>query len=294
MTLLISNFTNWLNSIPPVVWSGVIGATIAAGISYFGVRASNSSSLARLRKQHEHDFKESCEQRKHEARQKEEDRKAAIRREVYISAIEEGHAVIAYIGALPDRPLSKAGEADALQTFLKASAKVWLVADVDASQLSRELTNSVSELYFAAIAAVRPVREGMETVRGLEKRAQFHGDEVHRLETRLSEAVEKGLSAVDIQRLREAWKVAYEEEEYWQSKRNAHFMNLIPLRHANFSRTSDKLYEVQTLLVKLVCALRKELHLEANLEGFLAINDQMRERAMKVLDEAFGLSGREA
>lgn len=162
------------------------------------------------------------------------------------------------------------------------------------TQLSRELTNLISELYFAAIAAARPVREGMETVRGLEERAQFHRAQGRRLEARLSEAAENGMTSTEVERLGEALTAAYQEEEYWQYKRNAHFMNLVPVRQTVFSQTADKLYAVQTLLVKLVCALRRELHLESNLDDFLAINEEMRERAMRMLDETFGLANRDA
>ncbi|RZK99799.1 MAG: hypothetical protein EOP36_18115, partial [Rubrivivax sp.] len=89
MNTFISAVVQWFASIPAVVWSGVIGATIAAGISYFGVRSANKGSLQRLREQHDYDREQANEQRHHDARQKEEDRKAAIRREVYVKAVEE-------------------------------------------------------------------------------------------------------------------------------------------------------------------------------------------------------------
>lgn len=66
-----------------VIWSGVLGAVIASGISYFGVRSANKTSLDRLKYQLDHDARASREQRQHDATQNNEDRKSAIRREVY-------------------------------------------------------------------------------------------------------------------------------------------------------------------------------------------------------------------
>ncbi|RYG88750.1 MAG: hypothetical protein EON59_03450 [Alphaproteobacteria bacterium] len=160
-------------SIPAVVWSGVIGATISASISLFGVRSANKGSLRRLREQHDYDREQANEQRQHDARQKEEDRKATIRREVYVKAVEEAHAVLAYIGGLRGRPLPPKDDDAALQVFLKANAKVWLVADVEGAALARELTSLMSELYIAAMQAANHVRHGMTSVRRQDERIEF-------------------------------------------------------------------------------------------------------------------------
>ena len=82
----------------------ITGALIAAPISYFGVVAANKSSLARLHAQHDNDRKEAALQRTHDALQKQQDRKAAIRRQVYTDAVEQAHTVLGAIGSLPVRP----------------------------------------------------------------------------------------------------------------------------------------------------------------------------------------------
>ena len=77
-----SDFLAWFDSIPAVIWSGALSAVIASGISYVGVGSANKSRLARLRAQHDDDRGEARKQRTHDALQKEEGRKTAIRREV--------------------------------------------------------------------------------------------------------------------------------------------------------------------------------------------------------------------
>jgi hypothetical protein len=176
-----TSFVAWVNSIPAVIWSGAIGAVLASGISYFGVRSANKSSLDRLHAQHRYDADEATKQRTHDANQNDEDRKAAFRREVYMKAVEEVHAVLAVIGGLPERPLSKRHkDAEGLQHFLKASAKVWLVAESEAAHLSRELTNLMSELYFKTLQAAQPMRIALEPVWEIDKQLAHAESEVKR------------------------------------------------------------------------------------------------------------------
>jgi hypothetical protein len=118
-------FVAWVHTVPDVIWSAAIGAVLASGISFFGVRSANASSLARLHVQHVNDAAEADKQRAHDAEQKDEDRKAAIRREVYTKAIEEAHTLIGAIAGFPDRPFAdRMKDAEVLQGFLRAMSKV--------------------------------------------------------------------------------------------------------------------------------------------------------------------------
>ena len=112
----------WLN-VPWIIWSGLISAVVATVVAAATARASNRHSLRLLARQHARDDAEANRQRQHEAKQKDEDRKGGIRREVYAQALEETHALLAHIGNLPDRPLNAGNEMDGLQSFLKANAK---------------------------------------------------------------------------------------------------------------------------------------------------------------------------
>lgn len=284
----------WFASIPAVVWSGVIGATIAAGISYVGVRSANKGSLQRLREQHDYDRAQANEQRQHDARQKEEDRKAAIRREVYLKTVEEAHAVLAYIGALPDRPLPMKDEDAALQAFLKANAKVWLVADVEGAALSRELTNLMSELYLAAMQAAIPVRHGMTFVRRQDERIEFARGRLKALDAQLADAHGQAVSTETINALVNDWNAANERIADLEDHRQKLFESLFPERRAAFDAIAGKMELVQTMMVRLVCALREELHLDRNDQQFMAILDDMKARALRTLDMAFDRTATDA
>lgn len=61
----------------------------------------------------------------------------------------------------------------------------------------------------------------------------------------------------------------------------------MPDRRAAFEATVGKMEAVQTVLVRLVCSLRAELHLEPNEQQFMAILEDMKVRALRTLDGAF-------
>jgi len=188
----------------------ITGALIAALISYFGVVAANKSSLARPHAKHDNDRKEAALQRSHDATQKAEDRKAAIRRQVYIDAVEQTHAVLGAIGSLPVRPLDFGGVSDVepLQTFLKANAKVWLVAESDAALLSRELTAQMTELYSKAVGSAHPLRVDFQKILDINVRLVHGEDELRRIDVKIAELKEANADLFAQQAASSSWKEA--------------------------------------------------------------------------------------
>lgn len=278
-----------------VIWSGVFGATIAAVISLLGVTAANRSSLDRLDRQHKFDTAEAIEQRKHEAGRKDEDRKAAIRREVYTKAAEEVHAVLGVIGGMPERPLSERDkDADGLQHFLKANAKVWLVAESDAAHLSRELTSLMSELYFQTLRAAHPLRVAMEPVRGLERQAVHVESEIRRIGVKVAELREQRGDDVLREAAAESLKNTHDWLKALKVERDRQVRALGPARLKHAKAMFEEMRPVQRIIVRLVSSLRKELHLPADEEQFLAQLADMEERALAALDRAFGVESDKA
>lgn len=287
----LDGFIDWFVSIPPIIWSGAIGALLASAMSYVGIRSANQSSLKRLHAQHQYDRDEAVKQRSHDAQQKEEDRKAAIRREVYTEAVEEVHAVLAVIGGLPMKPLnmSKNNDSDGLQAFLKANAKVWLVAEVDAAHLSRELTSQMGEVYFKALSSAYPLRLAYEPMWDMNRKLAYAHGEVQRTNLRVAE-------------LNENMADFYVREAAEKSRRDANDMvallkasnlqilnSLAPQYVAYTKKLFHDMQAVQQTIVKLVSSLRKELHLPPDELEFLAQHADMEKRALTALNRAFGI-----
>ncbi len=279
----------WINSVPAVIWSGAIGAVLASVISYFGVRSANASSLERLRVQHENDAREAIKQREHDAKQKEEDRKAAIRREVYTKAVEEVHAVLAAIGGLSTKRLDLTGNSDTkpLQAFLKANAKVWLVAEAEAAHLSRELTNQMSELFLSAHAAAYPSRLALEPIWEIDEKLVHAARELQRIDSKLAQLNEQRAAIPDLEAAGQSWKSAHEWIQNLKSERQRILETTNPQRQAHAQAVFREMKAAQQTLVKLVSSLRKELQLPPNEVAFLLQHADMEKRAIAALNRSF-------
>ncbi|SES75333.1 hypothetical protein [Variovorax sp. OV084] len=254
----------FFRGIPGVVWSGVIGAIVAAGISLLGVYLANASSLARLRVQHAHDKEEADTQRRAEAVQNQEDRKAAIRREAYTGAIEAVHEVLALVGHLPELRLHHDNEDEALQKFLQANSKVWLVAEAPAAHLSRDLTNRVAQLYLSALQMAHPFREKKEAWWQLGDKLEAARSEVKRIESAIAQAQERGAKQEDTQPMIESWKATNDWIKSLVASREQILTDLVPLRVASFPKMIELMRPVQETIVDLVSALRGELGLASD------------------------------
>jgi hypothetical protein len=273
-----------------VIWSGVLGAFIAAIISLVGVIAANKSSLDRLAVQHTHDKGEAFEQRKHDAEQKDEDRKAAIRREVYTEAVVEMHAVLGIIGSIPDRPMSDSSkDSDGLQLFLKANSKVWLVAESEAAHLSRELTSLMSELYLHTVLTTRPLRIAMEPVRALERQVAHAESEIVRIDGRIAELKEQRADNELFEAAVQSWTNTTDWLKSLKIERDKQMRLLGPERLKHMRTLLEKMQPVQRIIVRMVSALRKEIHLPADEVQFLEELVDMEARGMAIVNRAYGI-----
>ena len=285
----------WLASVPPAVWSGLIGtsvgAFIAASVSILGVRASNRASLERLREQHRQDKIEADAKRAHDAEQKNEDRKAAIRREIYGQAVEDVHALLAAIGGLADRPVADGTrDSDALQAFLKSNAKVWLVADPPAARLTRELASAMAEFFLAALLAAAPSRQAADGVRRIDARIANAESDIRDAELDMrKEVADRNDERMKAHAATIQW--IQQSAESMRAERQAAVMAGLPERLGCFEATFDQLSGAQRLLTKLVSALRKELHLDPDEAEFERLLEGMKRQAWDSIHRIYAQAG---
>jgi len=268
----------WLN-VPWIIWAGLISAVVASGIAAFTAWASGKNSLRLLAKQHARDDAEAEQQRQHDAKQKDEDRKGAIRREVYTKAVEETHALLAYIGGLPERPLNAGNDADGLQAFLKANAKIWLVADAEAAHLSRDLAGDFAEGFLHAMAKTYSIRVAMEPVRRRREEIAFAEGEARRLTSQLTDAKARNAELQEQEKLSALAVDAHEYVKALEFAQEQTMNSIAPMRLEAFKSTFGRLRSVQRALVKLVSALRGELNLPRDDDEFMEQFNDMERRA---------------
>lgn len=134
----------FVTSIPDVIWSGVIASVLTLS----GVFLSNWSNTNRLKAQLKHDSDE-----------KAKERKANLRREVYLLAAEELVKANNHLAKLPQLDISKSNPSDGLQGFFTSAAKLQLVSEPKTSLLVGELVTTYGELMLKILSKIHPIQE---------------------------------------------------------------------------------------------------------------------------------------
>ncbi|RKF47088.1 hypothetical protein [Paraburkholderia fungorum] len=130
--------------VPDVVWSGAIGSSIA----FIGVWMSNKSNTDRL-----------TQQLRHDAQEKSTQRRADVRKAVYLELLEQFSTVNAYIGGMSNEDI-KDGQnvSDALKPFHAAAAKAQLVANIETSDAIADLMGIHTKYFVKAVAKLLPIQ----------------------------------------------------------------------------------------------------------------------------------------
>ncbi|MCW5220196.1 hypothetical protein D5041_10575 [Verminephrobacter aporrectodeae subsp. tuberculatae] len=239
-----------------------------------------------LKTQHDRDNDEANRQREHDAKQKDEDRKGIIRREVYASAVEEAYALLGYIGGLPDRPLNAGNDGDGLQSFLKANAKIWLVADAEAAHLSQDLAGDFSELFFHQALASHPIRKLKESVRRREEAIAKSED--RRLDSQLADARARNAGLEEQKKLIALKKETDEHVKALELAQQQDRDAIASLYKEVLTAFLDRQGPVQHTLTKLISALREELNLLRDDDKFME-RDKDTEQRMRAMLKAHGI-----
>jgi hypothetical protein len=255
---------------------GLIGALIGGAAAVVASVLTNAVVAWNVARQHRHD-----------AQQKVEDRKAAIRREVYPKVIEDVHALHNHFGALHSLPLDD--ESPAFTNMLQSTGKLWVIAEYETTVLSREYVNVIGESYLTVMTNSVPARRACERLRQLRDALESGRAKLAAAELALSQAA--GLddqSGVDLNALvdeltRQQSLVHVASEKYQELSDEVGPMRM------DFTRLVVKeIGKSNEVFVKLICALRNEIGLRSNEAEFLSLVQEQQRRAMSSFENAFG------
>lgn len=127
----IQEIFRWIDSVPNVIWSGVI----AAVITLIGVLISNRGNTLRLHQQHQH-----------EADQKRKERITNIRRELYLQVAADMGAALARISEFPTLDLRKENLVSSLIALNTTAAKCQLIAEQETARLLSNVVALIADL----------------------------------------------------------------------------------------------------------------------------------------------------
>jgi len=259
-----------LKDIPNVIWSGVI----ASAITLSGVMLSNRSNTKRLLRQLSHD-----------AREKEKERSAEMRRDVYLKASAEMARIGAYFASLPQLHRVKDNLGDGLKDFLSASAKVQLVSEPETARLVGELTTRYGEILLTLIARVQPVHDlkiHIDIANDFYERNQA---DVTRTLSEIKQINESGRpDPVRHAALQRSFEQAQSLTKECAEERE-HFYEQHGAAHKTFNMLlMQEMRTVGQLQVHVTAAIRKELNLETDVmeyEARLQDNWERMDRKIK-------------
>ncbi|AMV42287.1 hypothetical protein [Paraburkholderia caribensis] len=235
--------------VPDVVWSGVIGSSIA----FFGVWLSNKSNTDRL-----------TQQLRHDAHEKSVQRRAEVRKAVYLELVEQFSIANAYIGGLNNQPYADGSNpSDALKPFHGAAAKAQLVCNVESSDAIAHLMAIHTRFFMKAVAKTLPIQQmnteinartqvfdnaRVEMKRILSEIAAFH--EAARTEKHIADALNRSF---EIQKNISDTAIA---------ERSALYNSVNALHKSYLEFTTTNLGAIMRASAPVMAALRRELEID--------------------------------
>ncbi|MFZ3084615.1 hypothetical protein [Rhodoferax ferrireducens] len=203
MTILIA----FLQSIPDVIWSGVIASILTLS----GVLISNRSNTNRLKLQLQHDATETAKERT-----------STLRREVYLRTAEELVKTNAHLASLPQLDVTKTNLADGLQGFASAAARLQLVAEPKTALLVSQLASEYGELVFKLMAHLIPASKSKTDIRIADDLYTKAQAEVTRLLSEMAKLNESGKPDPQVfQALDMSFKFQQSQAKSYADERNA-------------------------------------------------------------------------
>lgn len=247
---------NLLNSIPNVVWSGVI----ASVITLLGVFLSNMSNNRRFRLQ-----------LKHESLEKERARAADLRRDVYLPAAEEVTKAMTFLSGLAKADLRKVNPMDGVQGFFAASAKLHLVADEKTAGPVADFSAAFGQLLMRVIAKIIPIQKlqiDIEILDGLYEKFQA---DANRVLVERGRMVETGNGDRELfELLGKAFEMHQGMATGYAQERTEKWKNYNELMKQFVLFLVTEMRTVSRLQIPLLVALRKDLGLNTDAAFYLA------------------------
>jgi hypothetical protein len=249
---LIEIFQN----IPAVIYSVTLGSLIA----FLGVLISNRENRKRLEIQLKHD--ESI---------KIIERKASMRREVYLNAAEELVKTNHYLGSLTQTDLAKTNLADGLQGFFVSAAKLSLVAEQQTGKALNDLMVAYSALFFRLLEKVSPIHDARSSIDIINNHYEESQNEIKRILTEMTKQNESGAPNEEVfQVLNESFEFHHNRSRELSVERNKCWETVNELT-SNFAlNVMEEIKEISLLQIPVFVGIRKELDIDTDIESYKA------------------------
>lgn len=174
---ILSTIWSVSQNIPQTVWTALMGS----GLTLLGVIFANRHSRKQLKTQLAADSDEKAKQRR-----------AELRKAVYLEGAEELVKANTVISALPQTDLSKVNAGLELKGFFASMIKLQLVGDPRTARLASGLASSHGEVLGRTIVQVMPIRNAVSSLEIQDSLFNEHQTEIKRILAAMTAGNESG------------------------------------------------------------------------------------------------------
>lgn len=262
-------------NVPPLIWSGVIGAFIAL----FGVFVANWQNANRQRDQHKFD---SAEKRR--------DRSMTLRKEVYLPLAAALQEVQRFLETLP---FADEGDQDPITKFSVEAAKLSVVAETATTILANTLSSELMKAYFDLSNEARPARDAKES----QTASKEFRIEAQKNEDGIQKEIDRFLQSTTVDNAKfmvlTGQKKMYQKLaiEFGTSENAA--MKLHALHTTNFFRLLlKKIPYLTDLSFDLLISVRRDFEIETNESVYRAALVANRDSVLKTMENMVDVNER--
>ncbi|WP_124492222.1 hypothetical protein [Burkholderia sp. Bp8977] len=270
-------FAEMVRSVPNIVWSGITGSVI----TLIGVFATNVGMASRHRSQLKASADESQKRRAHEAMEAERERQMALRRDVYLPAIEGGISALQSLSSLIDVGIPRADINKKYYESVEAIAKAIALSPSTAAQASIK--------YQAALGrAFMDLGIDRGTLDVLAEEVKAKGGNVTRAVNDQSRWVETQTQLLfEGPPRQEKWtfvadqlKFIAGQIEFWSRERDQASIKLAAAQVAVLDKFILTVRDLSPLSTEVVIQLRRELGLPDDAADLRKVMEDARDEAM--------------
>lgn len=259
-----------LRSIPAAVWSVILGSLL----TFLGVLLSNRENRKRLEIQLTHDIG-----------LKIIERKASMRREVYLNAAEELVKANNYLGSLAQIDPVKTNIAEGLQGFFVSAAKLNLVAEQETGKSLNDLVLEYSALFFRLLTKVSPInnlRTDIDIVNSHYEESQI---EIKRTLSAMISQNETGQPNKEIfEALNKSFEFHSNRSKDLANERAECWRNINILTRKFAIDAAEEMKAISLLQIPVLVGIRKELDIETDIEAYKQQVVNSNEKLRKQVD----------
>ena len=224
-------------------------------------------------------------QLQHDSDEKAKQRKADLRKDVYLLAAEELIKANTFISSLSQADLTKINAAEGVQGFFSAAAKLQMICEVKTSLLVGELVGAYGVLLFKVLSKIQPIHRLQANILISNDLYNLAQSEVSRV---LAEMTHYNESAKTDEAVFNALRRSFEFQQAQSTKfaeeRNELYQQRNSLNVAFAKELIAEMKQTGELSIEVMVEIRRELDVGGDINMFMQQMNEQRQKMSLQLD----------